>query len=109
MRFHPGSAILLGALLIALPHCSGQAADYCEKEKDCKGLNDKEVEACIAEIDGAEDVASAYDCSTEFDKLLTCAADKVTCKDGRLDDDPCEAEQKALSSCEGAASGKKKK
>jgi hypothetical protein len=108
MRSHAFSGFLFGLLLFTLPHCSGTFSDICEKEKDCEGGNDADIDACVEGARGAEEVASAYDCSDAFDKVVDCTVDRGVCKDGHFDSSACDAEQKALQSCQRAASGKGK-
>lgn len=107
MRFHPGSAVLVGLLLVSLPHCSSTYTDLCEKQKGCEGGNDKDVDACVAQARGAEEIAAAYDCLDAYDKQVDCLAAKAVCRNGKLDESPCKAEEEAVEACEKAASGKK--
>lgn len=111
---HPVAAAFAGVLLLCtLPHCSGRFADLCEKEKDCQGGNDADVDACIERSRGAEEVASAYDCSEPFEKYADCLEEKSTCGDnnGRKSfssGGACNAAEEAFESCQQAASAKGK-
>lgn len=107
MRLHPGSIALVGLLLASLPHCSGTYADLCEKQRSCEGGNAKDVDACIAQARGAEEIAAAYDCLDAYHKQVDCLAAKAVCANGKLDESPCKAEEEAVTACEKAASGKK--
>ena len=108
MRHHVVSISVIGVLLLSLSHCSSTYSTLCEKQKDCEGGNDNDVDACIESLRGAEEVAAAYDCSDAFDKQVDCVESKAACKDKKFAKDVCDAENKALGACESAASGKGK-
>lgn len=106
---HRSSAIAIaGALALSLAHCSSTYSDLCEKQKDCEGGNDKDVDACVEQARGLEEVAEAYGCSDAFDKQIDCVAAKSTCTEKNFDTNGCESESKALVACVGAASGRGK-
>ncbi|HVJ89392.1 MAG TPA: hypothetical protein VM580_06275 [Labilithrix sp.] len=94
-------------LFLLLPHCRSSYAGLCERQKDCEGGNDKDVEACIEGARGQEEVASAYGCSDLFDRWIDCTDAKATCKDKRFESGACKAEGDALLACQKAASGRK--
>ncbi|HVH44963.1 MAG TPA: hypothetical protein VM925_21565 [Labilithrix sp.] len=97
---------LAGFVLAVLPHCGSQYADLCEAQRNCSGGNDKDVDACVEAFRAQEKVASAYDCDSQWDTVSNCL-DTATCKDRRLDTSACEAQVKALSDCQKAATGRK--
>ncbi|OJY31216.1 MAG: hypothetical protein BGO98_45950 [Myxococcales bacterium 68-20] len=107
MRTRLVTALVSGSLLLSLPHCGSTYADLCEKQRDCEGGNDKDVQACIEFARGGEEVAAAYDCSDAYERQASCLTNRAVCKDKRLDDSACKAEEAALTACEKAASGKK--
>jgi hypothetical protein len=99
----------LGLLvLLASTHCSSGFSNYCEKERDCRGGNDNDVDACVEQFIAAENIASAYDCGDQFDAAADCL-ENATCnaKDQRLENSACATQQKALSDCQKAASARK--
>lgn len=96
----------VGLILLSVA-CSSRFADYCDKITSCSGGNDKDKDACIAQARSAEDVASDYDCSDQFDKVVDCS-ENLSCVNGKIDSTPCAAQEKALDDCEDAAKGKKK-
>jgi hypothetical protein len=102
------SVSVICILLLSLSHCSGAYSDLCEKEKDCEGGNDNDVDACVEGLRGAEEIAAAYDCSDAFDKQVDCLSSKAVCKDKKFGKDVCAAESAAVSACTKAASGKGK-
>ena len=99
----------LGVLaLVASAHCSSTFSDYCEKDRDCRGGNDADIDACVEELRASENVASAYDCDNQFDDLSDCIKNafcNTTTK--RLDLSACRTQSEALSNCQKAASAKK--
>lgn len=78
-------------------------ADICEQEIQCIGGNDADIDACIAGIEGEEEVAAAYDCTDAWDKYVDCIAEKIDCDDGNLDLG-CSDEGESYSDCKSAAS-----
>ncbi len=100
---------VLSVLLVsaaALGGCGSQFRKYCQAEADCEGGNDKDVDACIAQANGAEESASAYDCSDAFSKLADCYERTGNCEKGKYTSN-CGSESQALGSCEAAASARK--
>lgn len=92
-------AIVLGA------QCTSRFEAYCENQRACRGGNDKDVDACIEGARAEENVAAAYDCEDPFDAVAKCL-ETAPCRDGRLDTSVCADQQRALSACKRAASGK---
>lgn len=88
---------------LALTGCSSQIQAYCEAKAECRGGNDKDIDACVAENEGAQDAASAYDCSEPYDKLADCIESKGKCENGNYGAD-CGPEYVALSACQSGAS-----
>ena len=107
MRFHLVSAALVGALALSLPSCASTYADLCQKQRDCEGGNDADLEACVEAAHGAEEIAAAYDCRDAFDKQVACLESKAVCNNKRFDESACRAEEDAVEACEKAASGKR--
>ncbi|MBW2522873.1 MAG: hypothetical protein JRI23_01795 [Deltaproteobacteria bacterium] len=74
--------------------------DYCEAMMDCEGGNDADVEACIEEAEGAEEVASLWDCDEYFDELFTCVEEKSDCEsDYYTPGDSCQDEEEDYEAC----------
>jgi hypothetical protein len=95
-----------GALcLLALTACTGVYADLCEREAQCRGGNDADIDACVARAEGEEDAASAYDCSDPYDKVVDCLDRTGNCDDKDFESS-CNDEYEALSNCEDAASAR---
>jgi hypothetical protein len=99
-------SILLAAVmgLTLLTACGSSYGERCAAAVQCHGGNDRDVDACVAETDGAEQVAAAYDCSDAFFKLADCVDNTATCRDKHFEAS-CNSESDALRSCEKAASG----
>ena len=99
MRSHILSLLLTSAVLLALPACS-KYSDFCQKEADCEGGNDNDVDACVEASRGQEDVADAYDCSDEYDDLFDCVDENASCKSNHFSaGDDCDSKAEALSDC----------
>lgn len=100
------SRIALATLAVALgPQCTSRFETYCENQRACRGGNDKDVEACIEGARAEENIAAAYDCEEPFDAVAKCL-ETAPCRDRRLDTSVCADQQRALTSCKRAASGK---
>ena len=98
--------VVLAVASLALAGCGSKFKTYCENKSQCSGGNDKDINACVAEAEGGKDVASAYDCSDPFNKVVDCYDSTGHCKSGVYTVD-CDSEQTALAACEKAASAKK--
>lgn len=92
----------LGLLLLA--GCGSSYGARCDSAVQCGGGNDRDVDACIAALNGAEQVAAAYDCGDAYFKLSDCVERTSTCNDKRFQAN-CKDESEALNKCEDAASG----
>lgn len=101
MKFR--SLVPMYAGLFLLAACGSKFHDYCTQRAQCVGGNDKDIQACIATAEGAQNEASAYGCSDAANKLADCLNNKATCHANAFTAD-CNNEEQALSSCECAAS-----
>lgn len=95
--------LLVAIALAATSFGCDSYGDICEQEIQCIGGNDADIDACVAQIEGEEDVASAYDCTDPWDKYIECVADKIDCDDGNIDLG-CDDEAESYSDCKSAAS-----
>lgn len=97
--------MLIAALGLTLTAgCGSSYGDLCAAAIQCEGGNDQDVDACIANSNGAEDVAAAYDCGDAYFKLSECIDKTNTC-DNKHFRASCNDEASALNKCEEAASG----
>jgi hypothetical protein len=96
-------ALVVTILLAAAGVGCSSYGDICDQTIQCIGGNDEDIDACVQQYEGNEDVASAYDCSDPFDKYIECVNDKIDCDDGKLDFD-CGDEAESLQECISAAS-----
>ena len=94
--------LLLGAGTLG---CGNRYADYCEADAQCRGGNDADIDACVAQVTAAEDIAAAYECSDAFDKLADCSERTGTCDDQSYSTS-CDDENEALGRCIEAASAR---
>lgn len=76
--------VLLALLLLAVSGCSGVHGDVCEHAAQCGGGGDAEIDACIADLDADEEIASIYDCVHTWDHYVECLADHGTCDGDKL-------------------------
>lgn len=105
-----GALVLFGLSVTAMS-CSS-ATSMCNLICDCEHCNDQEkVEACN-QFETGQDVASAYDCSDQWEAYATCVEERGTCdeKEARfstrndMGDDKCQNESDDLNDCIDAAS-----
>ncbi len=105
------SALVLFGFSFATMGCS-RATVICELACECEHCNDQnEVESCN-QLRTAEDVASAYDCSEQWDAYTVCVEERGTCDatEARFStrddagDDRCETESVAVNDCISKAS-----
>jgi hypothetical protein len=104
-----GVGLFLMALALSLANCTGQFRAYCEARFGCEPGNEKDIDACVSQLEGASDIAEAYDCGDEFDELADCITAKGACVNGNFQepDDSCEPKSDAYKKCTSAASAKK--
>ena len=94
--------LFLGALLLA--GCGGpDHQGICEKIEDCRDPsgNDKDVAACVAQLDYAEDISSDQGCGDEYDVYFEGVEQAASCKNHNfgVDKNECEAEANAFNRC----------
>lgn len=100
------SALVGMSLAAPIMGCS-RASAVCDVICECEHCNDQaKVEACN-QLETAEDVASAYDCSEQWDAYGTCVEERGVCdaKEARfstrndMGEDRCQDEADKLDSC----------
>ena len=125
---HTTSAIafIVLPLALVLPGCGGaDLTKICEETADCRGGNEKDVEACEVSYETQEDFIDSIGCGDEWDEYYSCFEEKAACqdvgsypcttdtdcnqgscvnmqcqtKDYGLKEDDCEDEQNAFSRC----------
>jgi hypothetical protein len=76
-----GSSKGIWALAWISVGCGGPDLDaLCQQSSDCVGGNEKDVEACIAQAEFIEDVASEIGCTDEYDELFACTEEHASCE-----------------------------
>jgi len=80
--------LALTPLALLSTGCNNVVADSCDLLCDCNSCNDREYDECIAEGDGASDIASAYGCDVEFEDYSICAIEEFRCTAGFWGPDP---------------------
>ena len=93
----------LGLTLLAA--CGNSYGDRCATAVQCSGGNDNDVNACVAALNGNEQVALAYDCGDAYFKYNDCVDTTSTCDKKNLVNN-CHDLADALKKCEEAASGR---
>ncbi len=100
-------ASLLAALAVTL-HACNPYGDYCQEAMDCEGGNEADIDACVVDIEEAEEHASLWDCDEWFDAAFECAEVESECENDRYgvptDSDGhsrCEDEQEDYQACAG--------
>lgn len=98
---------LVGLALAAPVMGCTRASAVCEVICECEHCNDQaKIEACN-QLETAEDVASAYDCSEKWDAYGACVEERGVCDatESRfstrndMDEDRCQNEADALDLC----------
>jgi hypothetical protein len=111
---HPGVGIFVAVMALCLANCTGKYHDYCQSKIDCEGGNDKDVDACIDGLRGAENAADEYDCGDPYDDYWDCSDGKGVCdtnpggnKRFSVKDESCTAKAASYIACVKAATGQK--
>lgn len=86
--------------------CSDSYADYCQKRNACLGGNDADLAACYELQEGVREAAQDYSCTDQYDNYAECLGTGV-CNSGNFNAS-CDAQKKAVESCEEAASSLRK-
>jgi hypothetical protein len=85
--------------------CAGRATEICDLQCECEHCSDAEYERCRINVNEGLDVADAYDCTDEADRLYQCAIDSGHChnvggSDHFVYDDHCAFDLEDLALCE---------
>ncbi len=89
------------AALVGLSGCTSEFADYCDKKTACRGENEKDKAACVADADGDKAEANAYGCSDQYKAYADCLNTSATCQSGNFTSGTaCSAASKVLSLCQ---------
>ncbi len=72
----------LALALAGLATACSRFSSLCEDEMACRGGNDADVDACIAQAETSEALAENRGCEDAFDELLACAEDDAQCTSG---------------------------
>ena len=80
--------------------CGGSSIEaVCDEICACTQCDDPDYDACVDQLQGELDSASANGCGDPYDSLLSCAADRGTCAAAGFDAGACVVEAEAVSSC----------
>ena len=89
--------------VIWLAGCGGPDHEaFCQKSEDCRDGNEKDVAACVATLDYAEEVSSDQGCSDEYDALIACYDEHASCQGNNYqlkDQRDCQVETNAFGHC----------
>ena len=72
------SFFLIGSALLLL-NCSTEDS-ICSKEANCLGWNSARQDACEEELEGDDEIASEYDCESQFSTYMNCVDDTASCQ-----------------------------
>ncbi len=105
------SYLRAGSIVLALilANCSTQGS-ICSKSADCLGWNSARQDACEEELEGMDEVASEYDCETEFENVIKCHDETGSCQTEQNGNSTnkkysfnCGGQEEALEKCEKTA------
>ena len=87
--------------------CSATEKSLCDKDRQCRGGNDADFNACVQSLIYEGKIASDYGCSDAYNALITCVESTSIC-DTLLTvkylKNSCNAQIDSLNTCEKAAS-----
>lgn len=91
--------LTLALALVGAAGCGPDIGAICEKQEDCLGGNESDLDACTAAAEGAAEMADDIGCADEFDAVLTCLEPKLECITGQacMADNDCNGQ----STCSG--------
>ena len=85
-----GQGLALCAAALFLAGCPGRAVEWCDLQCDCEHCSEHEYEKCVIDVNEQLDVADAYGCTDQADRLYECAMDEGHCaNDHWVTDDYC--------------------
>ena len=99
-------AFLVLVPLLGVTSCASVFSDYCDKQMNCVGGNDKDKSACADQLRGQEKAASDFGCADQFDAAYTCRNNTAVCIAGKFSSS-CDAQNKVLDDCVSANSAVK--
>ena len=92
-------AFLVLVPLLGVTSCASVFSEYCDKQANCRGGNDKDRAACADELRGQEKAASDYGCADQFDAEYTCRNNTASCVNGKFEAQNCGPQGDALDNC----------
>ena len=103
---HPGFtflALLPAALALLAAGCSSKTiTSICRQTCDCSPCTKADLDACVTLGETAQTKALDMKCTDEFDKLLTCLDENLSCQQGAgPGTDKCATQEEALNKCGG--------
>src|SRR5205807_2707896 len=83
---HPGFAILAllpAALALLVAGCDSRVINsICRQTCECSPCTQSDLDACVKTGETAQAKALAKKCTNEFDVLLTCLDENLSCQQG---------------------------
>jgi hypothetical protein len=80
-KAHRALGPLLALAALAASGCGGpDFEEICQEQEDCTGGNEKDVESCIAQLEGNAEEADILGCGDELDELYDCVTDRLDCQ-----------------------------
>jgi hypothetical protein len=87
--------LALGAVA-TMPSCTSMPTTLCDLECECEHCNDWEYDFECAQQEMGQEVAEAYDCTSEWDAWASCVEEQ-----GECDEEAARFSTHALGSCSG--------
>lgn len=87
--------------------CSATEKSLCDKDRQCRGGNDADFNACVQSLVYEGKIAADYGCSDAYASLITCVDTTSICDTiltVKYLKNSCSAQIDALNTCEKAAS-----
>jgi hypothetical protein len=76
------AGVALTLPLFFIGACGPTNTGLCERAAECGGGRDREVDACVIDMDSREEQAELFECVPEWDAYVRCLDDQGTCVDG---------------------------
>jgi hypothetical protein len=64
--------------------CGDVYADLCDRGARCRGASDRDVEACIIDLEAKGEVAEIWGCDAQWDAYIDCLDRRGACMGDRL-------------------------
>jgi hypothetical protein len=96
-------ALLPAALALLATGCGNKViTSICRQTCDCSPCTKADMDTCVTLGETAQTKAQTKNCTDEYDKLLTCLDDNLSCQEGAgAGTDKCSTQEQVLNTCAG--------